>query len=748
MLKSGSLQPLCTPSRLRPLTWVAALSLSGVTLAQDGACLPDARDPASPTTQAAPARSQTPANAEIQITSDDATVEVDGDAVLRGNVQVRQGDREIQADRVEYNAQSSAFRVEGTVQYKDPLVNLKGRDGDYSPTSGARFNEAEFELRDRSARGAAESIDLSPQGILRLNGVTFTTCPADDVAWQVRAGALTLNTGERIGSGRDARVDFKGVPILYLPWLSFPLGTARKSGFLFPSVGHSTRSGGQLAVPFYWNIAPNADMTFEPLFYTRRGLDLSGQARHMSASERTELNWNFLPSDDIADRDRSLVNLQHRYELPGELRFSIDAANASDPAYFEDFGQGPEGTSVAFLKRLAQLTYRDENWNIALQAEHFQTIFQQLSEFERPYARVPRLVADADFGWGQRHWLRYGFESEVVNFDRQEGVTGWRYDIAPRFALELEGPGYFFRPGAAWRYTGYSLDNALPHQRSLHRSLPIASVDAGLLFERSSGTGGKRTLTLEPRFLYLYVPFRDQNDLPIFDTALPDLNLVQLFRTNRYVGADRISDANQISVGVTSRLLETDSGRQYLEATLGQTYYFRTPRVQLPGEVLSNRDESDLIAELALTAYRDWNIGVGLQWDPSSGDAERSQVRLQYAPADDRVINLGYRFQEQRIEQAEVSGAWPIGRRWGAFARLVYSLRDDTALERFAGFEYRACCWRLRMVGRRFIRSSTGEQDTSFFLQLELNGLASVGSAADAFLEGAIRGYSRPDSRL
>jgi LPS-assembly protein len=318
----------------------------------------------------------------------------------------------------------------------------------------------------------------------------------------------------------------------------------------------------------------------------------------------------------------------------------------------------------------------------------------------------------------------------------------------PTASLDFGGPGFFVRPGVAWRYTQYSLDDTTPGQRSSPtRSLPIASLDAGMIFERPSGSHGQRRLTLEPRLLYLNVPFRQQDDLPLFDTGLPDLNLVQLFRTNRYVGADRVSDANQVSLGVTSRLFDTGSGAQFLSATVGQTYYLHNPRVHLPDEPVRTSGSSDFVAQLAVTAYKHWNADFGLQWDPSEQRSERAQVNLQFKPTGEQVINVGYSFQRDLLEQTEVSTAWPIGQHWNAFARYVYSLQDNKSLERFVGLEYRACCWRLRVVGRKFVSSRTGEQDTNIALQLELTGLASVGSAADAFLTGAIRGYERPDTK-
>jgi LPS-assembly protein len=693
-----------------------------------------------------------PSDAPIQIETSEVEGGVKEGSVLhlRNNVVIRQGDRTVKAQELEYNTTDNSLKADGDVQYEDPIVRASGAGGNYSPTGGASFREAQFELRQRGARGTANLMEMTPEGLIRLNDVSFTTCPRNDSSWQLKADSIELDTRTRIGTGHGAQVDFQGVPILYLPWMSFPLGTERKSGFLFPTPGHTTRSGLQFTLPYYWNVAPNADLTFEPTYYSRRGLDFSGDTRYLSESTKATFEYSYLPGDDVTQTDRNRFKLTNVTKLPNDFRFIVDAETVSDSHYFEDFAQGPEGTSVAFLDRRAGFRFRNEHWNVSAEAQQFQTIDRDLAEVDRPYARVPRIVADADYGWGPEERLRYGLESEVVNFDRDTGVTGWRFDANPGVSLDLGSPSAYIRPGVSVRYTSYSLDyhdstSTLP--TSPTRTLPIESLDAGMVFERDSGSRGQRRLTLEPRLLYLHVPYKNQDNLPLFDTGIPDLNLVELFRTNRYVGADRVSDANQVSMGVTSRLFDTKSGAQFLSVTLGQTYYIEQPRVQLPGETERNSSTSDFVGELALTAYKNWNADFGIQWNPDQSRSERAQANIQFKPAGEQVLNLGYRFQRGLLNQYELSGAWPIGKQWNAYARYVYSLLDDKPIERFAGFEYASCCWRMRFVGRKFVSTRTGQQDTGFYLQLELTGLASVGSAADAFLTGAIRGYDRPETK-
>jgi LPS-assembly protein len=698
--------------------------------------------PAATTTAAAPAAGNS-ADSQIRITSDQATLGVNGDAHLTGKVRVRQGDRQLQADDVEYDAASNSFSVRGTVEYQDPVVRARGGNGHYSATEGAQFQGAEFELPDRPARGTARDMTLDTVGTIRLQDVTFSTCPSQQPDWQIRARSIELDTRTREGTGRNAAVEFKGVPILYLPYITFPLGGQRMSGFLFPSIGSTTRSGAQLSVPYYWNIRPNLDLTLQPVWFSRRGFDAAGEFRYLTRRQRGTIDIDYLPHDNLTGNDRRRVRFTHRAELPAGWRVDLDAEDVSDAQYFEDFGQGPEGTSTAFLQRIAQVSYRDEFWRLHGELQQFQTIDRELALADRPYAQLPRLQASGNWYTGPQGRIALSLDSELVNFDRPLGVTGWRLDAAPSIGLDLSGAGFYVRPAAGMRYTGYALSGTTAGQdNSPRRSLPFASLDAGLVFERFSGARGQRRVTLEPRLLYLYTPYRDQSGLPVFDTALPDLNFVQLFRTNRYVGADRVSDANQVSAGLTTRLFNSDSGSRYLSATVGQTFYIENPRVALPGETPRSARRSDLVAELALTAYRNWNLGLGMQWDPQASRQERSQLRLQYHPDDEHVVNLGYRYQRDRLKQGEASGVWPVSKSWNLFARVVYDLDVHQTLERFAGVEYRACCWRVRAVARRFVSSRTGERDNGYYLQLELNGLSSVGSSADTFLEQAIRGYS------
>jgi LPS-assembly protein len=529
--------------------------------------------------------------------------------------------------------------------------------------------------------------------------------------------------------------------------VSFPVGEARKSGFLFPSFGNSDKGGFEVDVPYYFNLAPNYDLTLKPFLLSRRGAGLDGEFRYLSARSRGELTTRFLPSDNVASRDRRLSTMLHRTDFSDRLRFDLDFSDASDGQYFEDFGLGPDGTSLTYLDRFLRLSWLGRGWRLDGRLQDFQTIDRTVDPLSRPYSRLPQLAFTGLWPLGKG--FSAALDSEAVWFERDEGVTGLRFDLAPRLAWTLRGGGWYLEPSAAWRMTSYRLSGTTPGADDApDREAPVVALDAGLVFEREAGSPGGILQTLEPRLRYTWIPFRDQAALPVFDTALPDLNLVQLFRTNRFVGADRLGDANELAAGITTRLVHGDTGRQLLTATIGQRYYFDPPQVTLPGALPETRNASSMVGEIDITAWRRWSARFAMEWDDEASNTILGQAGVQYRPGAGTVFNLGYRYRDSLLEQWDGSAAWRISPAWQVFARQVYSVKDRSSIDRFVGLEYSGCCWRIRLVGRRYVSNRTGEEDTSVLLQLELKGLSSVGTRDDTFLQRSIRGYSPASAAL
>lgn len=725
-------------SRLRRLllAFVASLATQG-TVAADLVCeVPEAVDP-----RLAELLAADPDDPRIDITSDQGDLGRTGDASLSGNVRIRMGQRLLIADKAEVNAEERSVRLEGDVEYLDPTLHVRGSGGEFAGGAGS-FEGAQFELKERGVRGAATDVKLRDESVIDLAGVRYTACPPGNYDWKLRADKISIDQKARVGTGRNVQLEFKGATILYAPWITFPVGDTRKSGLLFPTIGSSSKTGTQVAVPYYWNLAPNYDATITTRYFSSRGLRLDPEVRYLTERSQGTFNAEYLFNDLEDGGSRSLLDLQHVTHLQPTTRLQVDAADASDERYFEDFGVGFEGTSVTYLNRLAEARHDTRHWSVVGRVQDYQILDPDLADEEQPYTILPQVGVVGrwrDFAPRLSATLR----GDATNFSRDTGVEGVRVDVEPMLDWRAETRATYLAASAAFRATSYSLSNADPGvDESPLRTVPTVSLDTGLVLERAAGSHGNRLQTLEPRALFLYVPYRDQDDLPVFDSGLPDLNLVQLFRTNRYVGADRVGDANQLSIGITSRLLDAAGGRQYLSATLGQAIYFEDPRVRLPDEPVRDRASSDMIAELDLAAFKNWSARLGYQWNPDQTQSEKSEFYLQYRPASDRVVNAGYRFRRDLLEQVDVSAAWPITRQWRGFGRWVYSLDEEKTLDQFLGFEYASCCWAVRVVTRRFVSSRTGDTDTSIGLQLELKGLSSVGVDNEAFLRDAIRGYS------
>jgi LPS-assembly protein len=633
--------------------------------------------------------------------------------------------------------------VLGRIDIACPDVTVYGEDAHYDTDSETiTFAGVGFDLPKRPARGSAEQVEITSESRLSLANALFTTCPPENVAWELSAREIELDANTGVGKARGVKLDFKGVPILYSPYFSFPIGDQRKSGFLTPEPSSSDRTGFDLTLPYYLNLAPNYDLLLEPRYMRKRGMQMGGDFRYLLPNSRGEFGFEYLPDDDETQTTRRYVNLRHEslFGMRDQWQLLTGVEEVSDETYFEDLGTSLSVTSQTHLNRFLDLNFFAPNWSLLTRFQNYQTIDPVLTDLERPYERVPQIV----FGgrWGGR-LVTLDSSTELVNFDRNVGTTGWRLDSTQELSLRFARSGMFLTPAVAVRQTNYWVDDPLPGEdEMLTRGLPIGSLDMGLKLEREK-TRGRRSWvqTLEPRLLYVRVPFEDQSNLPVFDTILPDFNLVQLFRKYQFVGPDRIADTDQLSFGVTTRLVDAANGRERLTATLGQTRYLDAQSVTLPGVTPTDTDASDYVAEVAIGIRDAWAFDVGYQWNSETSLTARTETRLEFRPKEDRLFGIGYRYRRDALEQGDLSLVWPVSQRWRVIGRYSYSFLDKERLEDFIGWEYEACCWRLRMVSRNYVSRRTGESDSSISLQLELKGLSQRVTAPDDLLDRGILGY-------
>ena len=662
-------------------------------------------------------------------------------ATMSGGVMLRRDTKLMSADSARYDPLYKALHLEGGVHYEDPYTQIHSNSAEFAYGNGRiRFEGAEFSIGASNGRGAADTLEINQDGKLTLDGVEYTTCPPGSEDWLMQGKSIVLDTKKGVGTAKGMQLKFKGIPILYAPYLSFPIGNARKSGVLTPEIGSSGRSGNEIRVPWYWNIAPNYDAMITPRLLTNRGVQLATEFRYLTERNKGVIAADYLPDDDIINAARHQFRFQHLTLFGNGWRNQINLREVSDSQYYEDLGGSLSVSSITHLNRNIRFDYYSPNFSMLGQVQDYQTIDDAIAADQQPYRRLPQILINGS--WDMPLGFRFGIDGEVVNFDRNVGVTGWRFNVAPKLELPITRPGWFVTPAVMMDYTRYKLKNILPGaQTNLTRTIPITSLDTGLILERSM-KNSNRVQTIEPRLLYVHIPQRDQDNLPIFDTITPDMNLVQLFRKNRYLGIDRIGDTDHISVGITTRILNLSTGRELMSATIGQTRYLSDRTVRLSDPTMTTTETSDYIAQLRFLLFKNVNFDFGHQWGSGVEDMTKSEARLQYRPADNKILNLAYRFRRDSLKQGDLSWSWPIASRWNFVGRYNFSFRDQEVLEQFFGLEYESCCWGLRLVSRRHISTRDGTRDSSFGLQLVLKGMTSVGTAADKLLERGILGYS------
>ena len=638
------------------------------------------------------------------------------------DVSVEQGDQRLATGELIYNRETGRIVLPVWLEYSDALIDLEADSG-WVETND---NRGQFEaVRYRFARGegsgSADRIALISESRAEVDRFDFTTCDPDNPDWQLKASSVELDMDSGRGVARNARLNFKGVPILYSPWLSFPLDDRRKSGFLYPRIGFSSDDGFDLSVPWYWNIAPNQDATITPRWIQDRGVMLGTQYRFLSRRQNAQLDLEVLPDDRVDDRTRYFGQLDYAAVLAPDWRFNADLKRASDDNYFLDLGGGLTESALQFLRSSASLRGSGRIWSFEMLADTFQVLDESVAKGREPYRRLPRMLLEIDQPLGQR--LDFQMDNELVYFDRDDGVTGARLDLYPRVRYNLLAPGWFVRPSLGFRSTAYELSGADDSSQS--RSMPILSVDSGMIFERRLNSG--RVQTLEPRLYYLYVPYRNQDDLPTFDTRELTFGFSQLFSDNRFSGPDRQGDANQLTAALTSRVLGSNDGRSVLDFSLGQIFYFRDLRVSLDNAPEQTRDSSATVAEFNWRPGRAILVSAGLQWDDEENETQVAQLGLSYRGQSGRQAALGYRFRRDRVDQLDFRFRLPVNNSLNLIGRANYSFEDDQTLELLAGVEYESCCWAVRLIGREYIRDRESDTRTAVFLELHLKGLGSLG---------------------
>lgn len=670
-------------------------------------------------------------------------------SAFSGNVLVQRDEQILRAEQVEYDRERGEFSAGGEVILWDRDYIIRSPRARLRQDGSGDARDAEYWLPALRGYGRAEQVERHKLDEMDLFKAHFTTCDPADPDWRLHSRKTHLDMEKGQGTARDVSAYFMGVPVFYTPYIRFPLDDRRQSGLLLPSAGHSNNRGLEISLPVYWNIAPNYDATFTPRLMTRRGLQLHSEFRYLLPHSEGQTDFSFLPNDRQRDDDnRYFVQWRHETRFTSALRANIQFSEVSDIHYFEDLGTDLEIASTTHLEQRASLFYQGQGYYLLGQAQRFQSL--DPNPAANPYERVPQLI----FGTAipERNFkFNPNLRAEFVHFERDNselssGPIGNRVDVLATLSYPMRRAAGFIVPRLALRHTRYHLNNGLDDGDavSISRSLPSVSLDSGLFFERDVnwlGLGFRQTL--EPRVFYQYTPYREQDEIPLFDTGEYDFTFAQMFRDNRFSGADRVGDANQVTAALTTRLLRDDIGEESLRLSLGQVFYFADQQVTLPGQVPQEGSQSSLVGEIGARFYQDFSVSQSLHWNADTQRTEQNMFRLRYQPDSQHVVNLSYRFRERTdLEQTDVSAYWPLNERWTVLGRWNHSLNHNKLLETFAGFEYSSCCWALRLIGRRYLKNLEGDYSVGVFMQLELRGLSGFGRNTSTFLSQRIPGFN------
>ena len=660
-----------------------------------------------------------------------------------GSVRLRKRGAAVFADHLHLSFPDQQLTATGHVRFEKEGDVLTGEQLFYDLNNDSGYmDKPDYRLLRYKARGTANRLVAENRDMYRIRKATYTNCDVGDDDWFIRIDRLELDRIRDVGVAHNATVVFKGVPILYSPYLDFSLSGRRKTGLLPPTIGSTGQSGFEYTQPFYWNIAPNRDATIAPRLLAKRGVLMNGDFRYIDPGVSGEMRGEYLPDDRQKAQTRYGYSWQHQQAFGNGFSGALDLQGVSDDTYFTDLSDKIAATSQTNLNREGDLFYDGNWWTVNTRVQRFQTLQDPLAPVVPPYARVPQITLNM-LRQTDAH-LDFGMQGEYVEFDHPFLLNGRREILYPSISAPFQTSFFYITPKVGYHTTNYSFeDTTLPDES---RNLPIYSLDSALTFERETKLWGRDFLqTLEPRLYYVYIPFRPQDQLPNFDTALADFNLAQIFTENQFSGGDRINDANQLTAAVTSRLIDPGTGDEQLRFTLGERFYFQPQQVSLTPQ-LRNSTRSDVLAAVTGQITRHWYTDLGLQYSLEDDQVERSTTVLRYQPEIGKVINFGYRFTRDTLEQVDFSSEWPLSGRWTGLARYNYSLQDKRLLEGLVGVEYNAGCWAARFVLHRFV-SATQEYVNAMFFQLELTGISRIGSSPLELLRQNITGYEKTNDR-
>ncbi len=715
----------------------------------------------------------------LELTSDFSEVFDNEIGSYLGNVEINRADQHSLSHIANYDSVSETLDLNGDVYYTEDELALYSRSASMKLASDqAKLRDALFISPATHLRGSSKVVYRDSKTFSRYKDVAYTSCRPGNQDWVLHASQLKLNDVEGKGAVKNAWIEFKGVPVFYTPYLSFPTDDRRTTGFLAPSIHYTKQGGFGLYTPYYWNIAPNYDATFQPRYLSKRGLLLDGNFRYLTEMTKGYAKFEYLPNDQQLHKSRYLGGIRNSTTFTPHISSNLDLNYVSDKNYFAQLGNALALPNFSYLRSSADVNYIREGVALTARADNYQSVDPNITLL--PYRRLPQVNLNLNHSFKTIVPIDVAAESESVYFQHGSLVNGQRFNVKPSVSFPFQNASSFITPKLSLQHTEYFLSKqaVAGSPGNISRTLPILSLDSGMFFERNLQLGGSPMLhTLEPRLFYLYVPYKNQSNIPLFDTAQYDFVFASLFRENRFAGTDRIQDSNQLSVALTSRLVDSSTGQEKLKLNIGDILYFKNRNVTLNSAFpVETSFSSPIIAELNSQLTDHISIETGLQWDPSVkdtargkyiSDITRGKAAIHFINQPNEIINAGYYYRknplipnrQDDIIQSDVSIHWPVYDDWSVVGRWQYSLLYNRTQEGFFGLEKENCCWRFRVIGRHYMNSLVnntgfvsagtnqvqGQAQTGIFFQIELKGLTGIGERLDTFFERNIYGYRRSE---
>ncbi|MGY6252109.1 LPS-assembly protein LptD [Paraburkholderia caledonica] len=685
----------------------------------------------------------------------------DQDMAVKGSAEVRRNTVVIKADALHYDQDTDMADAYGQVRMNNNGTTFAGPEAHLRVDSSEGFMTApKYHFNVTGGSGSAERVDLLDNERSVFTRGTYTACAcADDPAWYIKGSEFDFDTGADEGVAHNGVLFFQGVPVFASPWLSFPLSGERRSGILPPTFSLSSTNGFELSVPYYFNIAPNRDLTVTPRIISKRGVQLQSTFRYLSPTYSGSITGEFLPNDRLTKTNRYALYIQHNQNFGNGFGGYIYYNKVSDNTYPEDLSssvnQFMNGTQLLYQQE-AGLTYNNGPWSVLAREQHWQTLTPSVA----PYGREPQLnVKYSKYNVGG---FDFGAEADYTNFHitTADLTEGQRVVFNPYISYSVVGPGYFVTPKVQWHFASYNLRNIsgdvpVGTPKNFTESIPTLSFDTGLIFDRSVRLFGEDYIqTLEPRLYYVYTPYRNQESAPLFDTAESDFGLAEIFTPNTFVGNDRIADANRLTAAITTRFINPATGDERARFVIAQQYYFQDQRVTLlPNQTSTQATHSDLIVGASLKLGAGFASETAFQYNADNNQLVKTSVGFGFSPATGKVLNVGYRYtranttlENQPINQVLVSGQWPLTHRVFGVGRFNYDLGGHRIVDGLVGLQYDADCWTLGAGIQRYANglntSGQHQSSTRFLAQLTFKGLSSVDNGLISAFRSSVAGYT------